>query len=328
MAFQHEREPRKDANNILNKIKADVIAGIKLTPEVPQQDFIDNFNKTVLDRKAQVVGDITPPGYIFRILSAIKGEEFYLLSCMDRAKMAIQIKKMPYVDQCKIVSEKMRDLYDRYRLSDPNRDSKVAWRKFVQTSTLLAGPYPEPKGFDIRMPDYEFNEFRYIDIPPGIITYHSIPGEKNFGSETEYLKNNTKLQENIARSLGILKPHETWAEFTHKDNIVVDFGPTDRLRAEKSFLFGPKNEKTLLDSKKIRYHYEKWEARETPETSGSLGAPFTYDNVPTKHAQIMSTITFDCLGNYLVFKEPLDKYIQNGIISPQIYLTIPTIAFV
>jgi hypothetical protein len=301
--------------NILNQIRLDVLAGIKNASSVPQNELIASFDRDICQHQARISAELIPTGQTYNAIAIVKDGDFTEQSFLDRATMAVEIGKLSQGERDELATDKLNSLYDNYKNSTTVFSSNQHWRNFVQAYQLLPRRSNHMRmEIDGMMPDFNFDEFVNITTPSRLndlmFRYSLAYSDKAYGILTE----DTKLQENIAKSLGILNQKETWVEFINRENIKeVDVENYKWLIHEK---------KDIADGKIIGYYRGEY------EHPGYYHPPIIFVGAPTKYPQVRSTITFDCVHTSLMFEKNLKKSIEKGILYPQVRLSIPTSAFV
>lgn len=236
----------------------------------------------------------------FPILAFLEGEQFTALSLQQRRKKVYEISR----NNSHVLEIKLAQLYKEFLDQPPTK--RGAWRKFVEAFQVFGAYYTH----------YKHPEFRAI-FPPVFetspIEMPSLTKVWSFqydGTGPETAKENTRLQEDLARAIGVLQPEETLSDFIHRKTI-----KTVKLNDWKEFNRLENEEPEAIPGIQAGLHAEK---------VFYGGTPFYY-SVLTKYQGVRANIRFEARRGYREI--PLDESLNAGDSTVGISLYVPTELF-
>jgi hypothetical protein len=280
------------SQSLLHKMELDIVncLSVQSISADLKKTLITGFREDLSRERKFLVSCIVPGADTYDVAKAIKGNDFISMSPEDRINTITQIDSIPPNKRGSLVNETVSKLYKEYESSD----SSVAWEKFVKAYKLFNVNSKKTHDFSGNFPYFDINDHTKIILP-------FIPDNNRPVDSRLCLLENTLIQTELSRSIGILNKDETWPEFIRRPNIRVminDRYPASDLRI------------VLCEMKESGIKW--WELV----------------NVPTKYPGVKSRITFDRNQYVSISNESLDFKIENGELSPKIELKISVAAFV
>lgn len=237
----------------------------------------------------------------FRILAFLEGEQFSTLPPQQRRKKVYETSR----NNSDILEVKLGLLYKKFLDQSPSK--RGAWGKFVEAFKVFGADYiVRDRVLKFSAPFPPVFETFPIELP----SLTKVWSFRYDGTGPETAKENTRLQEDLARTIGVLLPGETLGDFLHRETIkpveLDDWREFHRLENE---------EPEVIPGMQDGYHAKKVFYR---------GIPFYY-SVLTRYPGVKANIRFEAKKAYREI--PLDESLSTGLSTAGINLNAPTELF-
>ena len=233
----------------------------------------------------------------FRMLAFLEREQFTALPPQQKRKKVYEITR----NNSHVLEIKLAQLYKEFLDQPPTE--RGAWRKFVEAFQVFGADYRH-SGFSAIFPPV--SETSTIEMP----RLTEVWKFEYDGTGPETAKENTRLQEDLARAIGVLLPGETLGGFIHRETI-----KTVGLNDWKEFNRLENEEPEVIPGIQAGYHAKKL---------FYTGTPFYY-SVLTKYPGVRANIRFGASRDYR--EMPLDESLNAGCSTVGITLHVPTELF-
>lgn len=284
---------------IVNDVQAVVKNSQTLTGEYRNLDVIVTHKLTHEKKRVEEW-----MGKGFQILEFLEEEQFTKLSPgQQRRKVYKFSTDYSRYESGAVLEVKLDELYNAFQ-SRAWLD-RSAWENFVKAYRLFGARYDKSSGFRAYFP-VVFETFS-LELP----SLTKIWNFDNNETRSETAKQNTRLQEELARKIGILLPEETLSDFIQRDKIKIvkvdDWKEWESLKEEDpGAIVGIQNGIRYMN----KVFYE--------------GIPYYY-SVPTRYQGVRANIRFEAKRNFR--EKPLDESLNTGQATAGMELEVPTELF-